>query len=527
MKRRERVFAATIAGSLVAVLAILGFLRITAPDVVQANPGTHYVAPGGHCNGATPCHATIQAAVDAAGSGDEIRVAAGTYTGAHTDVVTVWSTPYTYTQVVIITKSLTLRGGFTPANWTTPNPTANVTTIDAQRHGRGVTIVGDGTQSVTLDGFTITGGDYTGLGNPPGGYLLCGRTGGDCGGGLFARYVRLIVRNCNITDNIASRTSQYSDGGGMYLWYLLSGSRVEDTDVISNSATASDGEGGGMYVEYGGGVSFSRTMIALNHATGSGGGMMVFQPDGPVTIEVAEFVSNTVSWPSEQGGALAAKLTYQGDALRMDRVGIAGSETPNDGTALLLKKQGSGITRAVLTNMILAGNRSTSAGNTNSVILVDGQYDFDVSLAQLTVADNPTPSFLRAIAPRSGHFLTVSLTNTLIVSATNAFVAYQDPGGTYSGNVLIRHIKTLTHNVTTLHKTENGSPTFQAVSPLTGDPKLDNMYRLTAGSAAIDVGVDSGVNHDVDNEKRPMGLGYDIGADEYLVHQLFLPLIMR
>ena len=40
-----------------------------------------YVAPGGACGGATPCYATIQAAADAAAAGDEIRIAAGAYTG--------------------------------------------------------------------------------------------------------------------------------------------------------------------------------------------------------------------------------------------------------------------------------------------------------------------------------------------------------------------------------------------------------------------------------------------------------------
>ncbi len=146
-------------GGLVGMMLLLAAWGSGAPAALAQGGGTvRYVAPGGNCGAASPCYASVQAAVDAASSGDEIRVAAGTYTGAHTDVVTVWSTPYTYTQVVIITKSLTLRGGFTPANWTTPNPTTNVTTIDAQRHGRGVTVAGDGTQSVTIEGNTITGG---------------------------------------------------------------------------------------------------------------------------------------------------------------------------------------------------------------------------------------------------------------------------------------------------------------------------------------------------------------------------------
>jgi len=527
MKRRERVFAATIAGCLVAALAILGILRATAPDVAQANPGTHYVAPGGNCNGAIPCHATIQAAVDAAGSGDEIRVAAGTYTGAHTDVVTVWSTPYTYTQVVIITKSLTLRGGFTPANWTTPNPTTNVTTIDAQRHGRGVTVAGDGTQSVTIEGITITGGDYSGLGNPPGGWQLCRRTGSDCGGGLFARYAKLVVRNCVITDNIASRTTRYSDGGGLYLWYVNDGSRIENTEVISNSAPMTNALGGGMNVLNAYGLTITQTVFANNQAVGGGGGLYLDQPAGPVTIEQTSFISNTNSAYNGYGGGFDAHLTYQGEALRMDRIWMQGNEARQSGAAFAISKQGSGLTRATMTNMVLSGNRTAGSYSTDSVVFVDGGYNFGLSLAHVTAANNQSPTFFRVRAPYSGDFFTATLTNTLIVSATNAFSAYQDPGGSSGGSVLIRHTKTLRHNVATLHYTENGSPTFQAVSPLTGDPKLNATYHLQAGSAAIDQGVDAGVTHDIDGDPRPKGSGYDIGADEYLVRRLFLPVTMR
>jgi hypothetical protein len=133
-----------------------------------------------------------------------------------------------------------------------------------------------------------------------------------------------------------------------------------------------------------------------------------------------------------------------------------------------------------------------------------------LTLAHVTAADNLAPTFLRAAGPYPGRALTVTLANTLIVSATNAFVGYQ-----WAGDLSIRHTNTLTHNVATLHYTEGGTPTFQAINPLTGDPKLDATYHLQAGSAAIDAGVDAGVTLDIDGQVRPWGAGYDIGADEY------------
>ncbi len=52
-------------------------------------------------------------------------------------------------------------------------------------------------------------------------------------------------------------------------------------------------------------------------------------------------------------------------------------------------------------------------------------------------------------------------------------------------------------------------------------------YHVTSTSAAIDEGVNAGVTVDMDGESRPSGADYDIGADEYVAWQLYLPLVMR
>jgi hypothetical protein len=46
------------------------------------------------------------------------------------------------------------------------------------------------------------------------------------------------------------------------------------------------------------------------------------------------------------------------------------------------------------------------------------------------------------------------------------------------------------------------------VNPDNGD------YHIGFGSAAIDAGVDAGVDYDIDGDPRPLGSGYDLGADE-------------
>lgn len=150
----------------------------------------HYVAPGGNCGEATPCYATLQAAIDAAVPGDEVRVAQGVYVDVTTRQYALGGSPQTtITQAMFINKGLTVRGGYSVADWTTPQPASYPTVIDSQGQGRGGVIVSP--NPVTLEGLTIVNG-----------YAEGG------GGGLYADSSDVVIRDCYVM----------SSTDGLMLW---------------------------------------------------------------------------------------------------------------------------------------------------------------------------------------------------------------------------------------------------------------------------------------------------------------------
>ena len=182
MYKRTIILTSSTLAACAAAIALLwllgGGLSASAAPLAEL-----HVCPSG-CT-----YSSVQAAVDAANQGDVIKVAQGDYTDIH-HITGLDTATFTATQIVAITKSVTLQGGYTSTNWTIPYPITQPTTLDAQGQGRGIVISGN-TISSTIEGLRITRGDATELGGDP-------FWGFDAGGGVYALNTTAIIKNSQV-----------------------------------------------------------------------------------------------------------------------------------------------------------------------------------------------------------------------------------------------------------------------------------------------------------------------------------------
>jgi hypothetical protein len=256
----------------------------------------------------TCTYTAIQDAINAAEDGDTIRVAAGTYTG------TMVGDGYTAT--VIITKDISLLGGYSPAGFDERDPGAYNTVIDGRAQPDRSVVVLTGATSAAIDGFVITGSDgaeggggiwvdgesaptisnnriqYNRVTSVGGGILVLGpasatiggnvvlsNTSVDCGGGLWVWGASTVI----VSSNHFLSNSAASCGGGLFARIVNTGTIIGNT-FSGNTAPF----GGGLDLAEGSFDVFSNT-IADNRAQFFGGGVLVLGADTRAVL-----VGNTV-----------------------------------------------------------------------------------------------------------------------------------------------------------------------------------------------------------------------------------------
>jgi len=463
-----------VTGALVIALALtvcLFFLMGPYGRTAQANPSIHYVAPGGNCNGASPCYAVVQEAVDAANPGDEVRVAAGTYSDMNTHGG--WK------QIVYIDKNVAMQGGFTPANWTTSDPTANPTVLDAQNQGR-VMVIAGGTD-VSVDGFELTGGNASAL----------GPTWNDVGGGLYVRYATATVRNSTISSSTTGIYS-YGYGGGVH----ASGSifTMIDSTVRDNTVSLMGGGRGGGIHATASDVTLSGSTISNNSASANGGGLCVY--GGDMVIEQST-VSGNVTVGTGSGAGL---YLYDSNAQLSGNLFIFNDSAWNAGGIWM--KYGDTV---LLTNNVFNRNRAEVYG---------GGIYVETSAPQLrhnTFSQNGGGEMVGGYS--TALYVTDDWYNPSDVTMTNTIIVSHTVGISVTEGSTVTLDSTFWHN---WYSNWDGDGAVVSTNHVSGSPVFEaDGYHLVAGSPAIDAGVDAGVTLDIDEQVRPWGSAPDIGADEY------------
>ncbi len=341
---------------------------------------------------ALPCR-TIQYAVDLANSSDIILVAAGTYDS---------STPCLDGTAVacVLHKQVTILGGYSTSNWSTADPSVNVTIIDGQNARRGLRIQGTPTSpasaSLRIEGFTIQNGLAQGA-----------SSGGDdqtfaFGGGMFSENSPVTLRSMVFRDNraIGGTTGQSyggaGAGGGLAINALLTPMAVlEHVTFENNEAHGGNGRdrggvalGGGLFtssfIASGSYITFTDNVAVAGSSNGSGisGGLLADGLGGAagvginsnVTLQHVSATGNSATGGSAPngnaggayGGAFFTELSQftLSDAKVRNNLAQGGSGANNTTVGGLAEGGGiQSINSSVTLNRISVMNNTARGGN--------------------------------------------------------------------------------------------------------------------------------------------------------------------
>jgi len=493
---------------------------------------TRYVATTGVDHGdcstpTSPCR-TVQYAVDMARDGDLIKVASGTYTDVHLRAGG--------TQVVYISKTLTIQGGYTITNGFADPPDLDLhpTILDAQGQGRVLLITG--TISVTVASLHITGGNSAGQASDPDGYRG--------GGGIYVRGGTISIRGSRIHSNTTGSGPAF--GGGI-LVARSDATSLLDNVIYSNTATGDYGCGGGVFIRSSGHVTVVNNTVfgnrgEMGEAGACGGGVIVGDKEC-----ISGIISHNVISGNSAGGPwgglgvecsntlidhniiIANATEYYGGGL-----GIHASHNATISNNLIIgnsagqEQKGGGIliessSNVNLSNNVVADNQLADRGVGAGIYVHVSHCRFRHTTLAYNNGGDGSGVYVTG-DPYSGKHSSVAMTNTILANHTvgitvaagstatlNGVLWYSNTTANIGGNGTI----TVTNEYT-------GNPAF--VDPSGGD------YHISPGSAAADRGMDTVVTNDIDGDPRPIGPAPDIGADELIIitwRQTHLPLVLR
>ena len=376
------------------VLVVISFSFGIMPLLqVQASTATRYVSTSGNdsgsCNNAvSPCR-TIQYAMNKSVSGDSILVARGTYTySAASDPC---SFLLTRAVVCLLNKNLTIRGGYLPTDWSTANPTTNLTVIDGQNIRRGVAFIGFGLDGnppppyyLDMEGFTIQNGraqgpTYTSPVDPSGN-----------GGGMWVQnaavtLINIVFKNNQaIGQNTSSGAGGAATGAGLRIENSTASSIIQHVIFDSNKSLAGTGpvRGGiafGAMFVYGSTVSvedatFTNNIAQAGNSTGNGktsDGLMADALGGAIGLGNSSAVLNQITATNNQVIGGNAGINAGG--------GFGGAIYSEDATAQFILSDS-----IVAANLARAGDaQNGGVGVGGGILVINSHADIIVNRVQI------------------------------------------------------------------------------------------------------------------------------------------------
>jgi uncharacterized repeat protein (TIGR01451 family)/CSLREA domain-containing protein len=245
------------------VSSVSVYVSAPAPPACSARPESSQIVYSSQDASA------LQQAVTNAPAGDTVKVA-GTCRGVQALGAG--------TQTLYITKSLTIRGGYSFGDWDSANPPATPTILDAQNRGRVVYV--ESGLTVTLQDLNLVNGFDSAAG---GGVYNAGSnltldhstvsaslTNGR-GGGIYHQAGTLALDSSTVYANVAAEL-----GGGIY-------SQAPATVVNSTFSSNMGQMGGGGVYNNGASLTLRNSTFNQNQATLSGSGL--YNSGGTVTVE--------------------------------------------------------------------------------------------------------------------------------------------------------------------------------------------------------------------------------------------------